>query len=690
MNRFVLQRRYWVLAPLVWGVVILMLHAWNQHVQDDKTLALARERAHFVARLVEATRMWAARHGGVYAPTTEDNPPNPWLAEDSRQIRTEQGVDLTLINPSYMTRQLGSVIGEYNDLHMRLTSLQPVNPANAPGPWEREQLLRFVEQKLPMVEQLEVSGDDPQYRYIKPLYLSKPCQQCHQRPDDLEGSLRGGISLSFPVTPLLQANQQYMWVIGWISALVWLLLSGLTVLVMHRIRSQIHWLEVTQAMTEQQVRERTRELAQKALEHQQAAAQLKLFIDSAGEGIIALDLQGRCTLANPRALQLLGFEQETQLLGMDLHEQIHRGATDAHSAADCLVHATLNSGEQIHQEDDLFWRADGCSLPVEYHSYPLHADGKLIGAVISFSDISQRKQRQLQLEKISNAMEHSASTAVITNDQGIIEYVNPHFVKTTGYSREEAIGQNPRILQSGATPPELYQQLWKTLQSGRNWVGELLNRKKDGTLYWEYVRISPIKTDSGEITHFVAIKEDITERKQREQHIWRQAHTDPLTGLANRVYMQQQLEQALLHAQTERQGLALLYIDLDGFKAINDTHGHGVGDLVLIEVAHRLKQAVRSSDIVARLGGDEFVVILPHINDQAGAGQLANKLVALLEQVYMLEGNSYTGIAASVGMALFPHTANSADSLLEQADQAMYRAKQQGGSRWCVLAEFES
>lgn len=204
------------------------------------------------------------------------------------------------------------------------------------------------------------------------------------------------------------------------------------------------------------------------------------------------------------------------------------------------------------------------------------------------------------------------------------------------------------------------------------------------------MRISPIKTDSGEITHFVAIKEDITERKQREQHIWRQAHTDPLTGLANRVYMQQQLEQALLHAQTERQGLALLYIDLDGFKAINDTHGHGVGDLVLIEVAHRLKQAVRSSDIVARLGGDEFVVILPHINDQAGAGQLANKLVALLEQVYMLEGNSYTGIAASVGMALFPHTANSADSLLEQADQAMYRAKQQGGSRWCVLAEFES
>lgn len=679
-----------MLAPLIWGLVILLLHAWNQHVQDDKTLALARERAHFVARLVEATRMWAARHGGVYAPSTEDNPPNPWLAEDIRQIRTDQGSELTLINPSYMTRQLGDVIGEYNDLHMRLTSLKPVNPVNAPGPWEQEQLLRFAEQKLPMVELLEVSGEDPQYRYIKPLYLSKPCQQCHQRPDDVEGSLRGGISLSFPATPLLQANQQYMRVVGWISAMVWLLLSGLTVLVMHRIRSQFHMLETAQAMTEQQVRERTAELAQKAQEHQQAAAQLKLFIDSAGEGIIALDLQGRCTLANPRALQLLGYANERQLLGKDLHEQIHGESPTDHAPADCPVHATLNSGEQIHQEDDLFWRADGTSLPVEYHSFPLHAGDRLIGAVISFSDISLRKQRQQQLEKISNAMEHSASTAVITNDQGIIEYVNPHFVKTTGYSREEAIGQNPRILQSGATPPEVYQQLWKTLLGGQDWVGELLNRKKDGTLYWEYVRISPIKADTGEITHFVAIKEDITERKQREQDIWLQAHTDPLTGLANRASMQLQLKTELEQVQPGQFGLALLYIDLDGFKAINDTHGHAVGDQVLIEVASRLKQAVRSSDVVARLGGDEFVVILPQVSDQVSAGQLASKLVAVLEQAYLLDGEAYQGIAASIGMAFFPQTAATAEALLEQADQAMYRAKQQGGSRWCVLAEFES
>ncbi len=684
MNRFISQRRYWPLSVLGWGVLVWFLFIWNQSRQEEHVLELARERAEFVARLVEATRMWAARHGGVYAPTTETNPPNEWLEPQVRQVLTSKGVELTLINPSYLTRQLGVVVSEYNDLNMRLTSLEPLNPENQADAWEHDQLQQLNMREKSHSEQLLYRNGEPVFRYLAPLLLEKPCQQCHTRTSDVLGSLRGGISLEFPVTTLFAKSEAQMDEVAESYVLIWLLLSGFTLVVLARLRSQLNSLNSARIRTEEQVRERTAELAIEVHGHQQAAAQLRLFIDSSGEGIIAMDMKGDCTLINPKALQLLGYQDEQEFLGQSLHERIHHSkATGApHNADACPMHETITIGHVVHQDDDVFWRADGSSFPVEYRSNPLYTGEKLIGAVINFSDISSRKAREQRLEKLSSALEQSPSTAVITSAAGVIEYVNPHFVKTTGYSREEVLGKNPRILQSGQTPRSTYEDMWLNLNAGKVWDGELINKKKDGSLYWEHARISPIEADNGEVSHFIAIKEDITERKMQERMIWEKANFDALTGLSNRSMMQSTLEQALLDADAIHKYVAVLYLDLDGFKGVNDNFGHAAGDQVLIEAAHRIQAAVRNTDSVSRLGGDEFVVILGQLDDANVAEQIAGKIVERIGQVYLLEGKRHQGISASLGVALYPMDAEHQQQLIEQADRAMYKAKQAGGNRW--------
>lgn len=349
MNRFISQRRFWPLSVAGWGVLVWCLFLWDQSDRNEQVLEVARERAEFVARLVKATRMWAARHGGVYAPTTASNPPNEWLDADVRQEFTTTGVALTLINPSYMTRQLGSVVSEYNDLSLRLTSLDPLNPGNRADAWEQAQLQQLATRSKPHGEQLQERDGEPVFRYLVPLYLDKPCQQCHTRSTDTLGSLRGGISIEFPMQALFAQSAAHMKEAAGSYVLIWVLFSGLTLMALGRLRSQMNHLDSARARTEQQVRERTAELATRMEVHQQAAAQLRLFIDSSGEGIIAMDMQGRCTLINPKALQLLGYGDEQAILGQSVHERIHhsKAAGSPHNAETCPMHGTITTGKAM-------------------------------------------------------------------------------------------------------------------------------------------------------------------------------------------------------------------------------------------------------------------------------------------------------------------------------------------------------
>jgi len=285
--------------------------------------------------------------------------------------------------------------------------------------------------------------------------------------------------------------------------------------------------------------------------------------------------------------------------------------------------------------------------------------------------------RTAELSQFKTAVENCATAIVITDREGAIEYVNPRFCRRTGYSQDEVLGKNPRILSSGAHPPEYYEELWRTLLSGREWHGEFQNRSKGGERLWELSSISPLYGDDGEITHFVAAKEDITEHKKLQEKLTRMAHYDELTGLPNRALFFDRLEQVLELSRRKERSFCVLFIDLDGFKGVNDTHGHDAGDELLVEVGRRLRGLIRASDTVARLGGDEFTLILTDLQDRAEAKQVARRIREAISEPMKLAG-SICQVGASIGVASFPRDGQDSDQLVSSADSAMYRAKHGG------------
>jgi len=250
-------------------------------------------------------------------------------------------------------------------------------------------------------------------------------------------------------------------------------------------------------------------------------ARLRLLLDSVAEAIYGIDAQGNCTFCNPSCLQMLGYRHADKLIGQNMHALIHYQRADGtpFPVDECRINRAFREGVNTHVEDEVFWRADGTSFPVEYWSHPQFHHGEVVGAVVTFVDISQRMQAQEKLLKLSKAVENSPASVVITDLDGTIEYVNPKFTEVTGYTAEEAIGQNPRILKSGAIAPKFYEKLWQTLTAGKVWQGEFHNKKKNGESYFEAATISPIRDDKGNTTHYVAVKEDITERKRTEQEL---------------------------------------------------------------------------------------------------------------------------------------------------------------------------
>lgn len=677
MRRVLLRYRYWPLPILVWTVVVLASWSWNQALVEHKIVQLAADRAEFVFKMVETARLWNARHGGVYAAINEHTPPNPYLQVPDREITTPGGVRLTMVNPAYMTRQLIGVVAERTDLGLHLTSLKPLNPNNEADAWEKVQLRKFEQGGGNVLEAVFEEGVE-RFRFMAPLKVEAPCLKCHRHQGYQLGDIRGGLSVSFSAPPLRAQESLQLRRIGLMHLMTWALVTALILFGLVRFRRHIFELQTAKEQTESLVVERTAELREQVLERQQAEAQLRLFIESSGEGILGMDVSGRCTLANPEALRLLRAQPE-HLLGKDLPATIHSCHSDGrpHTADSCALYRTLHSGQAVHDDSDVFWCVDGAAIPVEYRSQPLYADGYLLGAVITFSDISQRRAAEAALRKLSGAIEYSPVAAVITDRQGGIEYVNPRFSEMTGYSSADVLGQNPRVWQSGTTPLKTYERLWATISAGESWEGEWQNRTRQGRLFWARARISPIRNDRGEITHFVLLMEDISEHKAQEETIWRQANYDSLTALPNRTLFAQRLSQALGQAERNDAVCALFYIDLDGFKAVNDTHGHAAGDLLLQEVAQRLLACVRDSDTVARLGGDEFAIILSQVSGHDGARHVAENVVRTLRQAFLLNGE-VAHVSGSIGIAFYPTHAATADALMRAADAAMYAVKAEG------------
>jgi len=282
-----------------------------------------------------------------------------------------------------------------------------------------------------------------------------------------------------------------------------------------------------------------------------------------------------------------------------------------------------------------------------------------------------------ELRLYANAFDSSGEAMLISDNFNRIINVNATFITQTGYSREEILGKNPRILSSGNTSSAVYKDMWRCLQDNGYWSGEILDRKKTGEVYPKWASISAIRDADQAVIFYIASYSDISVRKAHEARIDYLAHHDPLTGLINRYNLENRLDQVLLSAHRDDLRVAVMFIDMDRFKTINDSLGHHTGDQLLIEVGRRLQHSVRDSDIVARLGGDEFIVVLTHITDEMDAAPLADKILHSLGQPYAFDGKEMH-TSPSIGIAVYPRDGEDGSTLMKNADIAMYHVKDHG------------
>jgi diguanylate cyclase (GGDEF)-like protein/PAS domain S-box-containing protein len=331
-------------------------------------------------------------------------------------------------------------------------------------------------------------------------------------------------------------------------------------------------------------------------------------------------------------------------------------------------------------------RAEFYDLSVE----PLLNDfGDIVGITCAAADITERKRAEERLQLAASVFRHTHEGIVVTDTQGTITEVNDAFTRITGYSRAEVLGRNMRILHSGKQDNVFYARMWDELARTGGWRGEIWNRRKDGELYPELLDISVVPSEKGEVKSYVGVFTDISKFKAHESQLEMLAHFDALTGLPNRLLAADRLQQAMANARRTGQGVAVVFIDLDGFKDVNDKYGHPAGDQMLIAVARNMQHILREGDTLARIGGDEFVVVLVNMGDLKTCAPLLDRLIDAAAQSIVFNGH-LLNVTASLGVTWYPQGQEVvAEQLLRQADQAMYRAKIAGKNRYRVFDAVE-
>jgi diguanylate cyclase (GGDEF)-like protein/PAS domain S-box-containing protein len=259
---------------------------------------------------------------------------------------------------------------------------------------------------------------------------------------------------------------------------------------------------------------------------------------------------------------------------------------------------------------------------------------------------------------------------IITDAAGIITEVNDAFSRITGYGPLEALGENPRFLQSGRQSPKFYADMWAVIIAKGHWRGEIWNLRKNGDIYPEMMTISAIKDAAGLVQHYVSLGTDISDLKAYQEQLEHIAHYDSLTNLPNRTLLADRLSQSMLQCQRHKRSLAVAFMDLDGFKAVNDKHGHNVGDELLVAVSHHMKEALREGDTLARIGGDEFIAVMPDLEKTEDSEPVLERLLKAAAEPITLD-NDVMQVSASIGVTLYPQDGVEADQLMRHADQAM-------------------
>ncbi len=412
--------------------------------------------------------------------------------------------------------------------------------------------------------------------------------------------------------------------------------------------------------------------------HRRNEEELGAILNSISEGLIAIDTYARIVRVNANAQKLLGVSTAVTEDHF-LMEYLPELATDDNPPWETALFDG-NSLEGINFEHT---GLDGERRLMNMDCGPVRGvDDAIIGAVLVLRDITEREAAENQLRLAANVFTHAREGIVITDAGGTIVNVNKAFTQITGYQREEVIGQSTLILKSNCHEDDFYVGLLRSLVEEGYWIGEIWNRRKNGELYPEMLTISAVKDADGKPQQYVGLFFDITTQKEQQQQLEYIAHYDALTHLPNRVLLAERLQQAMLEADQCKHLLAVVYLDLDGFKEVNDQYGHTLGDQLLLIIAQRMKEAIREEDTIARLGGDEFVAVFVDLADTTVSQPLLKRLLDAVAQPVHI-GGVVLQVSASLGVTFYPQVEDvDADQLLRQADQAMYQAKLSGRNRY--------
>ncbi|MEW8218556.1 MAG: bacteriohemerythrin [Candidatus Thiodiazotropha taylori] len=408
---------------------------------------------------------------------------------------------------------------------------------------------------------------------------------------------------------------------------------------------------------------------------------LKVLIQTLPDLIWLKDPDGTYLACNPRFEGYFGASED-EILGKADADFMPAEKADSYRERDQRV--IEQGGPKVYEEWVTF--ADTHRELLETTKTPMYDEqGNLIGILGIGHDITERRKSEDQLRQAASVFASAREGIMITGPDGTILDVNSAFSRITDYSREEVLGKNPRLLASGRHDTAFYAGMWQELLMHGHWSGEIWNRRKNGEVYAEMLTISNVYDEQGSLKYYVGLFSDITPLKEQQRKLERIAHYDVLTGLPNRVLLADRLYQAMLQAQRRNTLVGIVYLDLDGFKQINDAYGHDVGDLFLIQLAERMKHALREGDTLSRLGGDEFVAVLMDLVDHAASVNIIERLMASAAEPIHIKGMELK-VSASLGVTFFPQAELlDADQLLRQADQAMYQAKQAGKNRYHIF-----
>ena len=686
------DRFYWVLPLGAWTLLILLSLGLTLYQSQNAAFATARQQGRDIFHMIEAMRLWNSQAGGVFVRQSETTPPNKYLELPERDPVTTSGIALTTINPAYMTRQMAGVIESESGILIHITSLRPINPGNVADPWEVQALQAFEKGDEKERSEILHSSRKPLIRYMAPLYVRKECLECHQKQNYSVGDVRGGISVSIPATDFvarLDASRRQL-VITHVG--VWALVALMLTIYLRQYRVQWNSLKTLTATLEDRVRERTAKLEEETAAHRaselEARQHHQRFLDlvNTTDGIV-WEADARTfvfAFVSRKAESLLGYPVEDwQTPGFwvaHLHPEDRDWAPEY--CASCTGRLEPHRFEYrfIAKDGRVVWLEDIVTVVAE------NGEPKLLRGLMV--DITARRVAELEVRHLTQRLTLATRAAHI----GIWEY-EPRSGKVVwdstmhelfGLSPDEFRGHFDDVLALVLPDdvPHLTKLVDEALRTGSDFVTTFRILRHGTEVRHIDAQAVLVPGNGHQPVRMIGVNRDVTERKRNEQELLRLATTDVLTGCYNRGYLQRMLELEIERAHRHGDVLSLLMYDLDHFKNINDTWGHGVGDQVLARGAAVVRETIRRTDTLARWGGEEFMVLCPR-TPAAEAKVLGERVQQALRDHPTPPAGVVT---ASIGVVTL-RPADDADTLLKRADDLMYRAKQSGRDRVCWDAD---